>query len=115
MNERVVLPDPTDLDELRGRLVRDGQRPIGIRRIRIGPDVLDRLVDDVAGVCRPGDVLVVMDHTPMRRRGADLKASVVAALSERFGTRSAVLGAAGEELHADEAASAELDAYLPAD
>ena len=89
------------------------ERPIGIRRIRIGPDVLDRLVDDVAGVCRPGDVLVVMDHTPMRRRGADLKASVVAALSERFGTRSAVLGAAGEELHADEAASAELDAYLP--
>ena len=113
MTGHVVLPDPTDLEDLRGRLGGDRHRPIGIRRIRIGADVLDRLVDDVADVRRPGDVLVVMDHTPMRRRGADLKSCVVAALSERYSTRSAVLGTAGEELHADEAASTELDGYVP--
>jgi glycerol-1-phosphate dehydrogenase [NAD(P)+] len=113
MTERVTLPDPTDLDELRGRLGGVGQRPIGIRRIRIGADALDRLLDDVAEVRRPGDVLVVMDRTRMRRRGADLKASVVAALGEKFMTRSVELGVAGEDVHADEAASAELDTHLP--
>ena len=87
MTDRVVLPDPTDLDDLRRRLDGDPDaRPIGIRRIRLGPDALDRLPDDVAEVCRTGVVLLVMDHTPIRRRGEDLKASVVAALSERFPT-----------------------------
>jgi glycerol-1-phosphate dehydrogenase [NAD(P)+] len=108
---RVSLPDPTALDALRERLG-TGRRPIGIRRIRLGPDVLDRLADDVAEVRRDGDVLVVMDHTPMQRGGEDLKARVVSALERRFPTRVARLGAAGVELHADEAASAELDAHL---
>ena len=113
MTDRVVLPDPTDLDDLRARLDGDRHRPIGIRRIRLGQGALDRLPDDVAEVCRPGDVLLVMDRTPMGRRGEDLKASVVAALSERFPTRIAVLGSPGEELHADETASAELDTHMP--
>ncbi len=113
MTERVVLPDPTDLDDLRSRLGGERQRPIGIRRIRIGRDVLDRLPDDVAEVRRPGDVLVVLDHTPMRRRDADLKATVMAVLSERFPTRRAVLGTLDAELHAHETASAELDTHLP--
>jgi glycerol-1-phosphate dehydrogenase [NAD(P)+] len=37
----------------------------------------------------------------------------VAAISERFPTRMAVLGKPGEELHADEIASAELDLHVP--
>ena len=112
MTGRVVLPDPTDLDGLRGRLGGTRQRPIGIRRIRLGTDALEQLADDVAEVRRPGDVLVVMDRTPMRRRGVDLKASVWVTLSERFPTRGAVLGDPGEDLHADEAASAALDAEV---
>jgi glycerol-1-phosphate dehydrogenase [NAD(P)+] len=111
MTERVALPDATALDELRRRLG-PTRRPIGMRRIRLGADVLDRLPDDVDEVRRPGDVLVVMDRTPMRRRGDDLKATVVAALERRFATRTAVLGTAGHELHADEAASAVLDARI---
>ena len=111
MTGHVALPDATELDDLRRRLGPD-RRPIGIRRIRIGPDVLDCLVDDVGEVRRDGDVLVVMDHTPMRRRGEDLKAAVTSTLERRFATRTAVLGTAGEELHADEAASAELDGHM---
>ena len=112
MTGRATLPDPTALDALRERLGTD-RRPIGIRRIRLGPDVLDCLGDDVDEIRRDGDVLVVVDHTPMRRRGEDLKAVVVAALERRFPTRTAILGAGGVELHADEAASAELDAHMP--
>ncbi|HET8786507.1 MAG TPA: hypothetical protein VFM38_12785, partial [Candidatus Limnocylindrales bacterium] len=103
MTEPVALPDPTALDDIRRRLGPD-RRPIGIRRIRIGPDVLDCLVDDVNEVRRDGDVLVVVDRTPMRRDGEDLKGAVVATLERRFPTRTASLGTAGEELHADEAA-----------
>ena len=112
MTGRVGLPDATALDELRERVRGGDRRPIGIRRIRVGPDVLDCVADDVAEIRRPGDVLVVMDHTLMHRRGDDLKAGVVAALSERFATRTAVLGVTGEDLHADEAASAELDTHI---
>ena len=111
MTARVALPDPTALDALRERLG-PGRRPIGIQRIRLGPDVLDCLGDDVAEIRRDGDVLVVADHTPMRRRGEDLKAMVVAALERRFPTRIATLGTAGVDLHADEAASAELDRHM---
>lgn len=111
MTGRVALPDPTALDDLRLRLGPD-RRPIGIRRIRLGPDVLDCLGDDVADVRRDGDVLVVMDRTLMQRRGEDLKALVVAALERRSPTRVAILGSDGEELHADEAASAELDRHM---
>ena len=57
MTGSVALPDPTALDDLRSRLG-PTRRPIGIRCIRIGPDALDRLVDDVAEIRRDGDVLV---------------------------------------------------------
>lgn len=111
MTGSVVLPDPTALDDIRRRLGRT-RKPIGIRDIQVGPDALDRLVADVRAIRHDGDVLVVMDATPMTRRGADLKAMVVAALEAAFPTRTAVLGTTGEELHADEAASAELDRYM---
>ena len=110
-NGSAPLPDPTALDDLRRRLG-PTRRPIGIRRIRQGPDVLDCLPDDVAEIRRDGDVLVVMDQTPMWRRSEDLKATLVEMLERRSPTRTAVLGTAGEELHADEAASVELDRHM---
>jgi glycerol-1-phosphate dehydrogenase [NAD(P)+] len=109
--ERVALPDPTALDDLRRRLG-PARRPIGIRRIRLGPDVLDCLVDDVDEIRHSGDVLVVMDRTRMARRDEDLKSTVVSGLERRFPPRAAVLGMPGEELHADEAASATLDGQM---
>ena len=112
MTGHVTLPDPTALDDLRRRLGPD-RRPIGIRRIRLGPDVLDCLGDEVADIRRDGDVLVVVDRTRMTRRGEDLKRLVVSGLERRFPTRTATLGTAGVELHADEAASAELDRHMP--
>ncbi len=111
MTDPGALPDPTALDDLRARLG-PTRRPIGIGRIRQGPDVLECLVDDVDEIRRDGDVLVVIDRTPMTRRGADLKASVIDMLERRFPTRTAALGTVGEELHADEAASAELDRHM---
>ena len=133
--DRRLLPDPTDLDDLRRRLDPDPgrdietggspgtgdspagagatrRRPIGLGRIRIGANAIDHLVDDVAAVRREGPVVVVMDRTPMRRAGVDLKATVVASLEAAFPTRAAVIGEADDELHADEVALAEADALV---
>lgn len=115
MTGRPPLPDPTDLDALRARLhdgdgiETPGRRPIGLGRVRIGADALDHLAEDVAQVRRDGAVVVVMDTTPMRRAGADLKARVVADLEARFQTRVAVITAHGAELHADVHALAQAD------
>ncbi len=109
--DRRLLPDPTDLDGLRLRLVGD-HRPIGLQRVRIGARALDHLADDVAAVRRDGPVVVVMDHTPIHRAGKDLKAAVLAMLGARFPTRAAVIGSPGSELHADEAALAEADGHM---
>ncbi|HEX6868446.1 MAG TPA: iron-containing alcohol dehydrogenase, partial [Candidatus Limnocylindrales bacterium] len=115
MTDRVLLPDPTDLGDLRRRLGSGDpsrRRPIGMDRIRIGPDVLDALPDDVAAIRRDGPVVVVMDETPMTRRGDDLKSAVVAMLGARFPTRPAVILAHGAELHADADALAQADAAI---
>ena len=56
------LPDPTDLDGLRRRLADDPtgrRRPIGLGTVRIGPDALRHLADDVASVRRDGPVVVL--------------------------------------------------------
>ncbi len=119
MTERAVLPDPTDLDGLRRRLaegtgvVAGAQRhPIGLGRVRIASNALAALPDDVDSVRRPGPVIVVVDETPMRRAGGDLKAAVVTMLSERFPTRLAVIHAKGGELHGDADALAQADAAI---
>ncbi len=99
---RSTLPDPTDLDGLRARLDASGgagddgtgraaRRPIGMGSVRIDGDALDGLVAAVDAVRREGPVLVVVDGTPMRRAGADLKATAIAALEARFDTRVAVI------------------------
>src|SRR4029079_9627791 len=58
---------------------------------------------------RDATVLVVIAQTPITRRGADLKAMAVSALEQRFPTRTAVLGTAGDELPEAAGASADRD------
>jgi glycerol-1-phosphate dehydrogenase [NAD(P)+] len=96
-----------DLDGLRSTLSRAPDaallQPIGLSQVHIGPDALAQLPAIVANLRRPGEVLLMMDATPMRRANADLKALVEAQLSECLPVRVAVLGSPGELLHADEA------------
>jgi glycerol-1-phosphate dehydrogenase [NAD(P)+] len=96
-----------DLDGLRAALRRapDAERlqPIGLARVHIGRDALDQVPAIVAGLRRPGDVLLLMDDTPMRRRDQDLKALVEAQLRAWVPVRVAVLEAPGGIVHADEA------------
>ena len=121
VTDRALLPDPTDLADLRRRLATgppgaavqgERRRSIGMDRIRIGPDVLPALPDDVAAIRRDGPIVVVMDETPMTRGGSDLKASVMAMLGARFPTRPAVIRAHAAELHADADALAQADAAI---
>jgi glycerol-1-phosphate dehydrogenase [NAD(P)+] len=115
MTGRGPLPDPTDLDGLRRQLAADPtgrQRPIGLGTVRIGPDALRHLADDVASVRRDGTVVVVVDETPIHRAGRDLKADVAATLAERFPTTTTTLRAPNGELHADADALAQADAGI---
>ena len=119
MTERTALPDPTDLDALRRRLaegagdVGGGRRqPLGLGLVRIASNALAALPADVDAVRRSGPVVVIVDETPMWRAGGDLKAAVVAMLSERVPTRLAVIHAEGGELHADADALAQADAAI---
>ena len=130
-----VLPpflDPTDLDGLRTRLApTEGtpqRRPIGLRRIEIGPDALDTLPMAVAEARGGrGDVVVLTDATAIRRGGEDLKALAVGLLraggsaappgsdapdTARGSVRHVILGADRPELHADARALAEADAAI---
>lgn len=106
-----VTPDASDLDGLRARLAADGQRrrPLGLGRVRISPDALDHLADDIDAVRTTGDVVLLMDATPMTIAGRDLKARVVRELEARFGATALVLQADGPELHADAHALAQAD------
>jgi glycerol-1-phosphate dehydrogenase [NAD(P)+] len=60
-----------DLDGLRAALRRapDAERlqPIGLDRVHIGRDALDGLPVIVTAMRRSGDVVLLMDDTPMRR------------------------------------------------
>lgn len=89
------------------RLSRDGhrerRRPIGLRRIVQGDDVLGELPALVAELAAPGPVLVLADAVAMRRDGVDLKTHVVSLLAGSR-ARLVTLGTPGEELHADMAA-----------
>lgn len=116
MTEPITLPEPTDLDGLRRRLLAEAggptRQPIGLATVRIESNALAALPDEVAAVRRSGPVVVIVDETPIGRAGGDLKAMVVAALSARFETRLAVMRAHGAELHADEDALAQADAAI---
>ncbi|HSK89917.1 MAG TPA: iron-containing alcohol dehydrogenase [Euzebyales bacterium] len=99
--------EPIDLDALRDALRRapdaEHLRPIGLRHVHLGTDALDELPAVVAGVRRPGDVVLLMDATPMRRGDDDLKALVRTRLAARLPVRVVVLDAPGGLVHADEA------------
>jgi glycerol-1-phosphate dehydrogenase [NAD(P)+] len=115
MTDRSLLPDPTDLAALRARLADDPtgrRRPIGLGTVRIAPDALVHLADDVAAVRRDGPVVLVIDETPMRRAGRDLKTHVHALLSSNFPTETVTLSAHIGELHADADALAQADAAV---
>lgn len=58
-------------------------RPVAIEKVVIADDALDALVDVVSGLADGGKVLMVCDHTPMRRGGDDLKPLVLDRLSKR--------------------------------
>ena len=75
-------------------------RPIGLRHIVQGPDVLGGLPDLVRSLARPGPVLVLADPVVMHRDGADLKQQVLSSLAP-LGARLVTIGEVGEEVHAD--------------
>lgn len=110
--------DLTDLDGLRealdaadpeGRLA-----PVGMKRIEIGPDVLDLLPEAVSGLLA-GDgerVVLVGDPTPIPREGEELKGLVERLLAETFPVERVVIGDPEHELHADDAALEEAEAAV---
>jgi glycerol-1-phosphate dehydrogenase [NAD(P)+] len=118
--EEFARADPTDLDGLRELLSSadpEGKlAPIAMRRIEIGPEALD-LLPEVVSELAGGDgatprVALVVDATPMRRAGGDLKEEAERLLGGRFEVRRAVIGGGGSELHADERALAEAGAAV---
>lgn len=112
------LADPTDLNELREALAASDPggklSPIGMRRIEIGPDVLDLLTEAVSGLLA-GDgehVVLVGDPTPIPREGEELKSLVERQLAETFTVERVVIGDPEHELHVDEEALDEAEAAV---
>ena len=98
--------DPTDVEALQqavdesdpdGRLAR-----IGLRRIEISETALDELSGAISSVSDRSAVTVMMDRTPIRRNGQDLKQSVIETLARGFRVVPCWLGTPDEELHTDE-------------
>jgi glycerol-1-phosphate dehydrogenase [NAD(P)+] len=112
--------DPTDLDGLREALRASDPEarlaPIGMRRIEIGPEALYLLPEAVSGLVRRDReaprVTLVVDATPMRRAGKDLKAEAERLLAGRFRPERVVIGAGHASLHADEEALEEAEAAV---
>ena len=125
MTSRPAAVDAADLEAIRRVLASTDtaggdrsslrRRPVGLGSIEIRAGALDALPAAVAAARdaspRAGEVVVLVDATPMRRGTADLKADVVARLSggDLPPVRSVVIGRERPELHADEAALAEAD------
>ena len=122
--EELAWADPTDLYGLRGALSAadpEGRlAPIAMSRIEIGPEalyLLPEIVSELVREARTGDlaaprVALVVDATPMRRGGSDLKKEAERLLGGHFEVRRAVIGGEGTELHADEEALAEAEAAV---
>jgi glycerol-1-phosphate dehydrogenase [NAD(P)+] len=94
-----------DLDAIRTRLGLDrpGSRlnPIGLRHLLIGDRALDDLPAITDAVRRPGEVVVLMDSTPMRHGEVSLKPEVVELLAPGREVRAVTLGEPDSELHVD--------------
>ena len=110
------LSDPTDLPSLRSALAAEDPEgrlvPLGLDRVALGPEVVDTVADAVAGQLAragrtgDGDIVVLVDATPIQRAGADLKSLVEAQLVDRFtgehAVRRVVLRGHHPTLHADD-------------
>ena len=89
-------------EDSEGRLV-----PCGLTDLVIGPGVLARVVDAVAGLvpigCKPpARVALLVDATLIYREGVDVKAIVEHDLASRFDVRRVVLSDGHSELHVTE-------------
>ena len=99
-----------------GRLV-----PCELAGLVIGPGVLARVVDEVAGLvppdCKqPARVVLLVDATPIHREGTDVKAVVEHDLAGRFDVRRVVLSDGHAELHVtDDVVHAAIEATTDAD
>ena len=83
--------------------------PIAMDRIEIGPDALYGLPEIVSELAGGGRVKLVVDATPMRRAGVDLKEEAERLLAGHFEVGRAIIGGRGTDLHADEEALAEAE------
>lgn len=114
--DNLPLADPADLDAMREALAASDPEgklhPIGMRRIEIGPEAIDLLLEVVSELARGNRVVLVTDATPILRKGEDLKERVAQILAEGFEPERAVIGAHEGELHADEDALAEVEAAV---
>jgi glycerol-1-phosphate dehydrogenase [NAD(P)+] len=114
--DELARADPTDLAGLR-ELLRSADpegrlAPIAMDRIEIGPEVLYLLPEVVSELTRGKHVTLVVDATPMRRAGGDVKEEAERLLAEHFEVRRAVIGEGGAGLHADEEALEEAEAAV---
>src|ERR1700751_2978003 len=110
MSVRADILDVTDVAALQRVIDEDDPErslaPIGLSRIDMGPAAIAGLPGIVAGFARGGPVVVLMDATPMRRNGDDLKALVGAMLADAAATEHR-LCEAGRRLAADDRAVAQ--------
>jgi len=84
-----------------------------MRRIEIGPAVLDLVPRAVFGLLVGGErVVPVGDPTPIPREGEELKGLIQSRLAETFQPERAVIGDPKHELHADEKAPDEAGATV---
>jgi glycerol-1-phosphate dehydrogenase [NAD(P)+] len=105
--------DPTNLDAVREALAASDPdkslSPIGMSRIEIGPEALEKLIEAVSELTRGRRVVLVTDTTPIFRDGEDLKERVARELDENFELKRSEIGADRVELHADDEAVAEVE------
>jgi glycerol-1-phosphate dehydrogenase [NAD(P)+] len=107
-----VTPVDFDLGALRARLaagrprpsgIPGPPRPVGIGEVSIGPGVLGRLGDVVAGLASgPGPVVVLAAATPISARGTRVREVVEELVGPGSAFRWVVVGPADGSVHADE-------------
>lgn len=121
-----AVADPTDLDQVRAVIASapDADRlvPLGLHRLVIAPDATSRTVEQVSeALSRAGNdgrsarVVLLVDGTPIRRAGRDLKGDVEADLGRRYRVERVVLGHDDHLLVDDEALDAATRAATGAD
>ncbi len=94
--------DPADMADLENQIGgwedRSKLPELGLKKVVVGPDAILKLPAALEGLSpeAPGDVVLVVDRTPMRRGGEDLK-PMVRVLLEREGFEVCVVELEGDE------------------